>query len=104
VDPLRLAAPDAFLIRRSTRVVLGSGAGARLDAKRLRPDRLQSKIREAMTKTAGAKRIAEAFAAAGGARAAAQAFEARLLKSAVVGAAPRRVPVVYNGTGYSRPP
>lgn len=56
-----------------------AGAGARLPAKRLRPDRLRAKIREATTKADGARRVAAAFAAAGGARAAANAFEARLL-------------------------
>jgi uncharacterized protein YndB with AHSA1/START domain len=45
------------------------------------PDRLRLKVREALTKTAGAKRVAEAFAAAGGPRAAADAFEARLIES-----------------------
>ena len=56
-----------------------AGAGTRLPANRLRPDRLRHKIREAMTKRDGAKRIAEAFATAGGARAAADAFGVRLL-------------------------
>jgi MGT family glycosyltransferase len=58
-----------------------AGAGTRLPAKRLRPDRLRSKVREAMTKVEGAKRIAAAFAAAGGARAAAEAIERRLLRT-----------------------
>ena len=44
-----------------------AGAGALLSAKRLRPDRLLSKIREAMTKAEGARQVAEAFTAAGGA-------------------------------------
>jgi len=59
-----------------------AGAGTRLSATRLRPDRLRAKVREAMAKADGARRIAEAFAAAGGARAAADAFEARLLAPA----------------------
>lgn len=59
-----------------------AGAGTRLPANRLRPDRLRNKIREAMTLAAGARRVARAFAAAGGAGAAAQAFESRLLRSA----------------------
>jgi MGT family glycosyltransferase len=58
-----------------------AGAGTRLPAGRLNPDRLRLKVRDALTKTAGAKRVAEGFAAAGGARAAADAFEARLLDS-----------------------
>jgi MGT family glycosyltransferase len=57
-----------------------AGAGTRLPAKRLRPDRLRAKVREAMRLGDGARRIQEAFAAAGGPSAAADAFEARLLK------------------------
>jgi UDP:flavonoid glycosyltransferase YjiC (YdhE family) len=53
-----------------------AGAGTRLPASRLSPDRLRRKVREALTKTAGAKRVAEGFAVAGGPRAAADAFEA----------------------------
>jgi UDP:flavonoid glycosyltransferase YjiC (YdhE family) len=56
-------------------------AGTRLPAGRLSPDRLLTKVREAMTKSAGAKRVAEGYAAAGGATAAADAFESRLLLS-----------------------
>jgi UDP:flavonoid glycosyltransferase YjiC (YdhE family) len=56
-----------------------AGAGTSLPAKRLNPERLRQKVREAMTKGAGAARIAAAFEAAGGPRAAAEAFEARLL-------------------------
>ncbi len=56
-----------------------AGAGTRLPASRLRPDRLRVKVREAMAKTEGAKRVAEGFAAAGGPMAAADAFETRLL-------------------------
>ena len=55
-----------------------AGAGTRLPASRLRPDRLRNKIREALTKAAGARRVAQAFAAAGGAAAAAKVFESRL--------------------------
>jgi MGT family glycosyltransferase len=54
-------------------------AGTRLPASRLRADRLRAKVREAMTMTAGAKRIQQAFAAAGGPPAAADIVEARLL-------------------------
>ncbi len=67
---------DQFEVARRVEV---AGAGTRLPANRLRPDRLRTKIREAMTKTSGARRVAQAFAAAGGAAAAAQAFESRLL-------------------------
>jgi MGT family glycosyltransferase len=57
-----------------------AGAGTRLPARRLRPDRLRAKITEAMTCTEGARRIAAAFAATGGSRTAADAFEMRLLR------------------------
>jgi MGT family glycosyltransferase len=58
-----------------------AGAGTRLPAGRLRTDRLLAKVREAMSKSEGAKRVAESFAAAGGPSAAADAFESRLLLS-----------------------
>jgi len=70
---------DQLEVARRVEVV---GAGTRLPATRLRPDRLRAKVREAMAKADGARRIAQAFAAAGGARAAADAFEARLLAPA----------------------
>ncbi len=57
-------------------------AGTRLPAKRLRPDRLRAKVREAMACTEGARRIAAAFAATGGSHTAADAFETRLLRQA----------------------
>jgi MGT family glycosyltransferase len=60
------------------RRVVVADAGTSLLARRLRPDRLREAVREAMTKTAGAERIAQAFAAAGGARAAADALEEML--------------------------
>jgi UDP:flavonoid glycosyltransferase YjiC (YdhE family) len=56
-----------------------AGAGSRLPASRLRPDRLRAKVREAMTKSDGAKRIQEAFAATGGPPAAADILETGLL-------------------------
>ena len=56
-----------------------AGAGTRLPAKRLTPDRLRRKVREALTLKAGAERIARSFAAAGGPARAADAFEERLL-------------------------
>jgi MGT family glycosyltransferase len=54
-------------------------AGTRLPASRLRPDRLRAKVREAMAKVEGARRVAAAFAAAGGPSAAADAVETHLL-------------------------
>ena len=53
-------------------------AGTRLPARRLNPDRLRAKIREAMTKHAGADRVADGFAATGGPTAAAHAIEGLL--------------------------
>jgi MGT family glycosyltransferase len=53
-------------------------AGTRLPARRLNPDRLRAKIREAMTKREGANRVADGFAAAGGPTAAADALQALL--------------------------
>lgn len=50
-------------------------AGTRLPAQRLTPHRLRAKIREAMTKGPGARRVADGFAAAGGPIAAADAFQ-----------------------------
>jgi len=52
-----------------------SGAGTRLPASRLRPDRLRAAVRAAMDKGAGAERVAGAFAEAGGPVAAADALE-----------------------------
>src|SRR5918997_2312999 len=57
------------------RGVEGGDAGTRLPARRLRPDRLRAAVREAMTKKAGAERIASAFAAAGNPEAAVDALE-----------------------------
>jgi MGT family glycosyltransferase len=65
-------------------------AGTRLPATRLRPDRLRAKIREAMTCTEGAQRVAAAFAAIDGARVAADAFETRLLLEVVRTSGPDR--------------
>jgi UDP:flavonoid glycosyltransferase YjiC (YdhE family) len=56
-----------------------AGAGTRLPARRLRPDRLRAKVNEAIRLRDGARRIQQAFAAAGGPAAAADAFETRLL-------------------------
>ena len=56
-----------------------SGAGTRLLAKRLAPERLRAKVHEAIACRTGAARIADAFRAAGGPAAAADAIERRLL-------------------------
>jgi MGT family glycosyltransferase len=55
-----------------------AGAGVRLPARRLQPDRLRAKVREAIACREGAKRVAAAFEAAGGAMAAADAVEVLL--------------------------
>ncbi len=57
-----------------------SGAGTRLPASRLNPERLRAKVREAITRKPAAQNMAAAFAAAGGAQAAADAIEQRLLQ------------------------
>jgi MGT family glycosyltransferase len=66
---------DQFEVARRVEV---AGAGSRLPATRLKPDRLRDAVREAMDKKAGAKRMAAAFAAAGGPGAAADALEGLL--------------------------
>ena len=63
---------DQFDVARHVEV---ADAGTRLPASRLRPDRLRSKVHEAMGKKDGAGRIASAFASAGGPRAATEALE-----------------------------
>jgi MGT family glycosyltransferase len=55
-----------------------AGAGTRLPASRLRPDRLRAAVKEAIGCAAGARRVAESYRRAGGAVAAADAFEALL--------------------------
>lgn len=50
----------------------------RLPSAKLTPDRLRVAVREAMTMTEGARRVAAGCTAAGGAPAAATAIEARL--------------------------
>jgi UDP:flavonoid glycosyltransferase YjiC (YdhE family) len=62
-----------------------AGAGSRLSAARLGPERLRAKVREAIGRRDGAERIARAFAAAGGAGAAADAFERMLGERGVHG-------------------
>jgi MGT family glycosyltransferase len=53
--------------------------GTRLPARRLSPPRLQASVREAMTMTAGAQRVASGFAATGGVAHGADLFEQRML-------------------------
>ncbi len=55
-----------------------AGAGTRVAAKRLTPERLRDAVREAAAKQAGAARVAAGFAAAGGAAAGADAMEGLL--------------------------
>jgi MGT family glycosyltransferase len=67
---------DQFEVARR---VEAAGAGSRLPAGRLRPDRLRAKFREALSCGPGAERVARGFAAAGGATSAADAFERRVI-------------------------
>lgn len=60
-----------------------SGAGTRLPASRLSPQRLRVKVLEASARKSGAERMADAFAGAGGARTACDSIEARLLRRGV---------------------
>lgn len=60
------------------RRVVVAGAGTRLNARRLRPDRLREQVLAAMEMRSGARRIARAFAAAGGAPLAANTLERTL--------------------------
>ena len=55
--------------------VVAADAGVRLKRKNLTPGELRTAVREALTKTEGAKRVAAGFEAAGGARAGADALE-----------------------------
>jgi UDP:flavonoid glycosyltransferase YjiC (YdhE family) len=56
-----------------------AGCGTRLPAKKLSPSRLRTKVREAMTMTEGANRVAAGFKATGGTAHGADLFEQRLL-------------------------
>ena len=67
---------DQFEVARRVEV---ARCGTRLQAKKLSPPRLRTKVREAMTMTAGARRVAVGFAAAGGAARGADFFEQRVL-------------------------
>ena len=69
-----------------------AGAGVRLAARRLTPDRLRDAVRRAIELRPGAERIARAFAAAGGATAAADELE-ELIPATSVAA---------NGARYAR--
>ena len=66
---------DQFEVARRVEV---AGAGTRLPAKRLTPERLREKVRQAMDCGEGARRVAAGYVAAGGPRAAADAIERRL--------------------------
>jgi hypothetical protein len=57
-----------------------SGAGTRLPASRLNPQRLRAKTLEAITQKPEAEKIASAFAAASGPQAASDNIEQRLLR------------------------
>ncbi len=72
--------PRAGRVRRALHVEVAR-VGTRLPARRLRPDRLRAKVREAMARSEGARRIAAAYAATGGPGAAADAVETRLLRA-----------------------
>ena len=67
---------DQFEVARRVEV---ARCGTRLPAKKLSPPRLRTKVREAMTMTAGARRVAAGFAATGGAARGADFFEQRVL-------------------------
>ncbi len=67
---------DQFEVARRVEV---ARCGTRLPAKKLSPPRLRTKVREAMTMTDGARRVAEGFAATGGVTRGADLFEQRVL-------------------------
>jgi MGT family glycosyltransferase len=67
---------DQFEVARRVEV---AGCGTRLPAKRLSAERLRTKVREAMTMTDGAQRVAAGFAATGGVARGADLFEQRVL-------------------------
>jgi MGT family glycosyltransferase len=69
---------DQFEVARRVEV---SGAGTRLPAKRLTLERLRDKIHEAISMTAGARRVADGFVATGGVARGADLVEHRLLGS-----------------------
>lgn len=59
-----------------------AGAGTRLPAGKLSPERLRESVKAAMTMSPGARRVAEGYLATGGATAGADAIERRLLATA----------------------
>jgi MGT family glycosyltransferase len=65
---------DQFEVARRVEV---AGAGTRLPAKRLTPERLRDQVRQAMGCGEGARRVADGYVAAGGPSAAADAIERR---------------------------
>jgi UDP:flavonoid glycosyltransferase YjiC (YdhE family) len=67
---------DQFEVARRVEV---ARCGTRLPAKKLTPPRLRAKVREAMTMTEGAKRVAAGFAATGGIARGADLIEQRML-------------------------
>jgi MGT family glycosyltransferase len=67
---------DQFEVARRVEV---AGCGTRLPAKKLSAQRLRLKVREAMTMTGGARRVADGFAATGGVARGADLFEQRVL-------------------------
>lgn len=69
--------------REVARRVEVSGAGTRLDSRRLTSDRLREKVRDAIDLKPGAERIAAAFQATGGAGTAADAIENRVIRRSV---------------------
>jgi MGT family glycosyltransferase len=66
---------DQFEVARRVEV---AGAGTRLPAKRLTPERLREKVRRAMACGDGARQVSAGYVAAGGPTAAADAIERRL--------------------------
>jgi UDP:flavonoid glycosyltransferase YjiC (YdhE family) len=66
---------DQFEVARRVEI---AQCGTRLPAKKLAPERLRSKVREAMTMTDGAKRVAKGFAATGGTARGADLLEQRV--------------------------
>jgi MGT family glycosyltransferase len=67
---------DQFEVARRVEV---ARCGTRLPAKKLSPERLRAKVRQAMTMTDGAKRVAAGLAATGGVARGADLFEQRVL-------------------------
>lgn len=70
---------DQFEVARRVEV---ARAGTRLPARKLSAERLRAKVREAMTMSEGARRVAEGFAATGGSARGAELFEQRVLARA----------------------